>query len=787
MRILNISLIMALFCVFQTTAVRAQETNHTSITVVLDDNYPPYVFRGADGAVQGILPDQWALWSRKTGVSVDLRAMDWGAALRAMREGRADVIDTAFYTPERDLYMDFSNPYAEIEVPVFFDKSLSGIGGVRDLRGFVVGVKDGDACIDILEKHGVSSLKKYPSYESIVHAAGEGEIHVFCIDKPPAVYYLYRAGLETAFRHSLSLYTGRFHRAVREGDAATLELLNRGFSAITEDEYREIREKWMGTDVVRLELPDYFYPVVIAATIAALLMLLLNLLLRRRLKERNLMLRRTVDELRASEARTRALVDANPDMLFIFDADGTYLEFRVPSETVLAVEPERVKGRRVSEVLPGPLAEEALVKIREVIATRRPQSFEYELMTQQGMMYCDARLVPFDGRCLAIVRDSTDRRRRLDEEIRNNKLESLGVFAGGLAHDFNNILAALIGNISLARMLLDDRKQAEPILDEAERAGLRARRLTDQLLAFAKGGAPVKVVFDAAAMMREAAEFVLSGSATTIEYSLEADAPQIEADRGQIAQVIQNIVLNASQAMGGGGVVHMGLGPLVLQEKNPNGLEPGRYLRITIADTGEGIDAGTLQRIFDPYFTTKKSGTGLGLAICHSIIKRHGGDITVRSDRERGTVFEILIPVGSAAGTSDDSSMPVTADADLAGKTVLVIDDEAPVRDVIRAILEQRGMRVIGAKSTEDALSRVGNGGIDLVLIDLTIPGGTGGPDGIRLLRERGLEFAAVLTTGYTDSPVVREYRASGFASCLTKPFSVHELMLAVQTALAAR
>jgi diguanylate cyclase (GGDEF)-like protein/PAS domain S-box-containing protein len=284
------------------------------ITVVLDDNYPPYSFRDASGQLQGILKDSWELWQQKTGVAVDLRAMDWAEARAVMAAGQADVIDTLFRTPEREGIYDFSAPYADLDVVIAFDGDLGGIRDAGSLRGFAVGVKAGDACIEYLRGQGVDQLRPYPSYQEMVRAAARTELKVFCIDKPPASYLLYQAGLERRFRFTEALFKGQFHRAVKEGDAATLALVERGFGRFRPDEIEAIRERWLGSAV---EAPwrDYGRYLMQGLWIGGLAVLLLGLW--------NLALRRTVAARTAAlaegEQRYRSLFELANDAILIMD------------------------------------------------------------------------------------------------------------------------------------------------------------------------------------------------------------------------------------------------------------------------------------------------------------------------------------------------------------------------------------------------------------------------------------------------------------------------------------
>ena len=212
----------------------------------MDDNYPPYIFRNAEGKLQGILVDQWALWSKKTGIEAEIHAMDWADALAGMRSGHYDVIDTVFFNEERDTWLDFSAPYAIIDVPIFHSNQISGISDAASLSGFTVAAKAGDACIPILRDAGVTDIIEYTSYEAVIRSAQQGEIGVFVVDEPAALYYMYQMNIVKDFSRSQSLYSGQFHRAVKKGDVQTLALVKSGFSQISSDELNSINEKWYG-------------------------------------------------------------------------------------------------------------------------------------------------------------------------------------------------------------------------------------------------------------------------------------------------------------------------------------------------------------------------------------------------------------------------------------------------------------------------------------------------------------------------------------------------------------
>ena len=233
-------------CAWLAVLLPASAAQPQKIVVALDDNYPPYVFRSAEGEVKGYLVDLWALWSQQTGIAVDLQALEWAEAQRRLAAGEADVLDTVFKTSARQKSMDFSPPYADLPVPIFVHKSIQGIDSVATLKAFAVGVKKGDACVDMLTERGVAQVTTYPSYESLVGAAVAGEVRVFCLDQPPANFLLLRAGAAEDFRSAFILYTGQFHRAVSSGRFELLATVNAGFAAISASKLDALRNKWMG-------------------------------------------------------------------------------------------------------------------------------------------------------------------------------------------------------------------------------------------------------------------------------------------------------------------------------------------------------------------------------------------------------------------------------------------------------------------------------------------------------------------------------------------------------------
>jgi len=388
------------------------------------------------------------------------------------------------------------------------------------------------------------------------------------------------------------------------------------------------------------------------------------------------------------------------------------------------------------------------------------------------------------NRMIAIFTDITERELLQSELLKAQKLESLGVLAGGIAHDFNNILTGILGNISLARMFLDESHKSFLLLNHAEKASLRAAELAKQLLTFAKGGAPIKKTMALAPLAAEAVSLALHGTNVKGVVRLSEDLPAVAADEGQLSQAFHNIILNAVQAMPEGGALTVSADSLSLRPGNSEGLPPGRYLMLSFADEGHGMPSELQQKIFDPYFTTKRTGTGLGLASVHSTISKHDGKIKVSSAPGKGTIFTLLIPAVAEAVEPCRAEGPRAEEAPMAkgkGEPVLVMDDEPLILDFARELLEHQGYRVTTCSSGERAIElhrerREAGDPFAAAIMDLTVPGGMGGEEAARRILAEDPGARLIVSSGYSSDPVLAHYRSHGFLAAVAKPYKGCEL-----------
>lgn len=379
-------------------------------------------------------------------------------------------------------------------------------------------------------------------------------------------------------------------------------------------------------------------------------------------------------------------------------------------------------------------------------------------------------------------RDITDELKREQELQKIEKLESVGVLAGGIAHDFNNILTAIIGNLSMARTEVAGSESGLSRLSAAERACYRAKELTQQLLTFSRGGDPIKTTASLEDIVHDAASFALHGSKIRCDYKIDPDLWPMEADEGQISQVVHNIVINAVQAMPNGGRIEIVCTNFSVEEGATTQslpLAPGSYVKLSIRDEGPGIPEEYLQQIFDPYFTTKLGGNGLGLASCYSIVSKHNGFITANSVINEGSTFDVYLPASPGAPVAKKES--VESEVKTGQGKVLVVDDEEPIREVMAFMLDYLGYQTVQARDGAEAISlyqkAIDSGEpFNAVIMDLTIPGGVGGKEAIADLQKIDPQIRAIVSSGYSNDPIMSNFRDYGFCACVLKPFNLQDI-----------
>lgn len=493
-------------------------------------------------------------------------------------------------------------------------------------------------------------------------------------------------------------------------------------------------------------------------------------------------------ELRESEEKYRALVNGMRDTVWVIDFEGNFIDVNSAAVEILGYSREELLAMGPVDI-DAALDAAAIKQLIKEMPSDEIQTFETLHTTKDGRQIpveIQSCLIKYQGErmILSIARDLTDRKQAEEERLKLRKLESVGMLAGGIAHDFNNLLTAVFGNIEMAKMFLSPDHKTLKFLESAGRSMESATHLTKQLLTFAKGGDPIKETVSIGEALIEMAQFSLRGSNVKLDTNIAPDLWPVEADKGQLSQVISNLVINAQQAMPDGGIITLSAANI---ETSGN-----RYVQITVQDEGVGIAPQHLDRIFDPYFTTKQKGSGLGLAISHSIISKHNGTISVDSQLNQRTIFTIRLLAAEAetpiiAGQPSDE----IDSAPLAPPHILVLDDEAVIREVLGAMLEMMGHNVAYAVDGQEAVVKYrhayqNGSAYDAVIVDLTIPGGVGGQAAAQEMIKINPQAKIIVSSGYTTDPVMANYEAYGFKNVVAKPYRFADLQKVIQKVLKA-
>ena len=773
------------------------------LRVVGDENYPPYLFLDAQGKPSGFLVDVWKLWEQKTGIKVELRAIKWDDAQKALLRGDADVIENIFRTPGREPYYDFSAPYADVPVAIYRDISISGLANLEDLRGFQVGVMEGDACIEKLKAGGIDSLVYYGNYTKLIEAAKNQDIKVFCLDEYPANFYLYRLGVHKQFVKAFSLYEGHFHRAVRKGDLATLQQVEKGMAAISAGEMAALRAKWIHEPA---ESGNYLHYIAIALAVLLLIALVSvawATVLRVAVK------RRTAD-LRESEERFRRLFEDTRQPIMLVE-DGRFVAANAASLAMLRMSsPEQFIGRTPPEISPlrqpdGRLSSEKVVDVIAKAFEQGSYDFEWEHVRADGEHFIAHVLVTpirLGGKDLLHVvwsditaqkqaeqqldeyRRELERRveertnelakaRALAEEAANAKAE----FLANMSHEIRTPMNSIIGMTHLA-LKASPTPTIRDYLSKIQRSSQHLLNVINEILDFSK--------IESGHMAFEHIEFSLERvledvasltSDRVAEKGLElivriddAVPRYLIGDPLRIKQVLINFANNA--------VKFTDKGEISIAVRSEALGEEEVELHFEVRDTGIGIEPQQIAHLFQSFHqadtstTRKYGGTGLGLAIAKHLAELMGGTVGVESIPGSGSTFWFTVRVGR--GMSKPRLLP--ARADLQGRRMLVVDDNDQAREVLREMLTSMAFSVVTVGSGTAALSELARANAvgepyEVVFLDWQMPR----MDGIETAKAISqLPLAKrpvlILVTAYGREEVTRLAEQVDIESVLLKP-----------------
>lgn len=519
-------------------------------------------------------------------------------------------------------------------------------------------------------------------------------------------------------------------------------------------------------------------------------------------KGKDTVMEKLIDTILEKPQLFQVLIDNMPSPVYYKDTDGIYLIYNRAFREYFGLPDEQCAGKSVFELPIG--HDEAMLHHKmdqellqspgvceyESAYTRPDGSVRHELVKKATFSGTDGTI----GGIVGVIIDITDRRKMEEDILKAKNLKSLGTLAGGIAHDFNNLLMAIVGNISLAKMNAPDDPAIMGYLKEAERIAFMGKSLTQQLLTFSRGGDPVRTIVRPGPLVVKIAEKVLGASCVQRVYDIPDDILPIEADEGQFAQVVENVLVNAKEAMPEGGKVTVQIRNMHIPPEDRLPLIKEDYVRISIADEGSGIAKEDLSKIFDPYYTTKdmgsQKGVGLGLAICFAIVKKHNGHISVESAEGGGTIFHVHFPAYKQAAAEEATH---AGHSKLKHKgRVLILDDEEMILKIGEELLRHLGYEATPARSGEEAIDLYRQAmelksPFNAVVLDLAIPNGIGGKEVLGELVRIDPMVKAIISSGYLNDPIVSRFGEYGFLDVLTKPYDAVELDEKLQKIISQR
>jgi len=781
---------------------------HTSLNLGADSWYP-YEFFNEKGEYSGISADYIEHISNS--LSIDIQAnktYSWTESLTAIKNNKIDIISAIVRTKEREKSMLFTVPY--ISTPTVLVSSKNGFyaNSLESLTGKSIGAVANFAELEfIATDYPEINIVPVLSTLSGLKKLSEGEIDAYIADISIVNFTINEAQLSNLIISGFSPYKLEISMAVRTGLEPLVGILNKVFLAMSEKEKTAIANNWLsirvntGTNISTIIL--WVLPIILFLMLIIFIFVRMNKDLKiSQTKFRNMFENADISiwnedmshlKLALDQLRTTGVDDLKQ---FLIDHPNKVLEFAalIKVNHVNKATLDMFKAHTTKDFISripqsfGPGANEVFAKeLCAIWNGEKAFRSETSFITQEGK-HIDAILsfyIPvsnegFNSVSVSIV-DITLQKQVEKEILKSKKLESVGLLAGGIAHDFNNIMTGLFGNLELAKIKLSPDHASYHHIQTANQALNTATNLTHQLLTFAKGGDPLFEIVNVKQIIEDSLKLSLSGSNISSVLLLQDDLWMISADKGQLSQVIINLLINADHAMSERGSLTIEANNIEKYSTNIASNLSGKFICIKISDDGEGISQEALKHIFDPYFTTKQFGSGLGLATAHSIVAKHNGTISVESERGKGTTFSLYFPAKPEAQIRNETILNKPKKSLESSAKVLVMDDEKIILNLATEMLKSLGYSVDTAIDGEQAIDKYKAANkegrpFDVIIMDLTIPNGMGGEETIKQLLKINPQIKVIVSSGYSTGQIMSNYRDYGFKARLVKPFLMKDL-----------
>jgi len=704
-----------------------------------------------------------------------------------LKRDEIDIIAPIAFSEERSRFLRFNSESIVVDWSVVIISGGAHLKILGDLEGRSIGVVKGDRYAELfeqdLELQGIGCVfREYDDFSVIVADVIAKRVDAGFIGRFGLTHIMKGLPREPGFKVMPGSY---YHEPLffginpkHERLADELDSYLRQARRDPEGPLNRSFERWFGQPSFQkrlLFLSRNLWWILLAVLCVIAMFIVFNAILRSKV-------RRSVREINRQKSYFENLFQIIPVGIVILDERYRVLSLNREFQALFGYSEDEIRGKELTPLINDEETMPQAVSLRDRAIRGERGSADGRRRAKDGHwldLHIWSSPIVDQGKVLGIIGiflDITQRKRMEDEIIKAKNIESVGVLAGGIAHDFNNMLTGILGNISVALGQVTD-ERTRIILEKAENASRKAAGLTQQLLTFSKGGFPVKKVVYLPDLVRDAVDLAISGSSVRASLRVAEIVPNCEVDVAQVVQVIHNLLLNAREAMAGGGTIDIAVGTH-RQHTSDSILQQGDYVTLSVKDRGPGIPARDQQRIFVPYFTTKKSGSGLGLAIAYSVVRKHSGHITVDSVEGYGATFTVFLP----ASEKNIGEAPPPAEATVRHARILLMDDEEIVRDVFVDMLRDTPYRLDLACDSGEAVekfraARAAGKPFDLLFLDLTGPGDIGGVKTLEKIRAIDPLVRAVAVSGYSVSEVSSQPGSFHFRDFLAKPFLPQELL----------
>lgn len=798
-------------------------------------NYAPFEFVDSNNDYNGMMIDLVRWISTEFGFKTKFIPQQFKKAQDDVLTGKADVITSFFYSKLRDRKFDFTLTIYNVPSSIFTYINRYDIQSLKDLNNKKISMQKGDIAEEYLKENKINAqivyVKDfYEAVDKIVHLESDAVIG----DEQIVWYHIFSKNYVKKIKKiGTPLYIGKNCMAVKQGNDILLSILNKGITKARQHGILEkLSSKWIGQTIKKRKIfvkyQRYFIISFVIIILIILLLFLNNFYLRRKVREKVKEIIENKEQLENNEKKLRTFINSIPDIICFVNKDDYIIEANNSFLTLLKLKGVDLSRYSIMEIVKNiPDYPENLKKLILEFSFNKDRSIykfinsnkfknkktytknnfndnlsyfnsnevntdkfyltlnnndiirkEVQVeLSNESILYFDLLKIPVYNNnreitnIISIGRDITDKKTIEKELLKVQKLNSLRNLASRFAHDFNNILTGIIANINLAQLKIKDEEVLE-LLKEAELASDSAKNISLQLLTFTKDVKTIKEVLNPVEVVKDAANFSLRGSKCKSNIILKSDEIySINADRNQLIQAINNILINANQSMPEGGIIEITLENRKLEKFNNFPIKEDLYLIISIKDQGKGIEPGIINKIFDPFFTTKSNGNGLGLYSAYNICKNHNGYIFVDSKPNNGTIFHLLFPsTGEKADLLSDKS---NIKAKHFKYNILNLDDEIIVQKAAKKIFEYFGCKIDAVFNDKEFFEQVKKQKYDIFIFDLVIPNSKGGLELIDDIKKEFPDTITIVSSGYTDNRAISDYKKIGFDYFLKKPYNI--------------